>query len=279
MNGKSIVGSGWTFRKALEEMKKTPPGQDLVVDVFRPRQSSQNVSTSDSLLVRENLTSSNDPSSMPQRKNVVDIATADESDSEQDAGFESTETAIPSRPFSIKGHIIKGVTISRKSDEQKAPFGMELTLKNEFAEVQKVHKGGLIEREGTIQPGDYILSVNRKSMRASGLKLLDVTNAIKMTPPSTDLILDVLRPATKESSDEDCYTILKGVSIKRNSGEASFGVILQSNKEDSDDDGYQKQLERELIYINGLKEDGAAMREGSIRRFDGMCAIYGRSIV
>lgn len=249
-------------------MKATKPGRALLLDVFRPldqpRAPQQEPARATDAAKKPPATpaTKSAPISQPQASSEVSSLQGPRREKERDSKKDSID---PGNSRRIHGRITKGISIPKG----EAPIGMKLDYKNELAYVQGIVSNSPVAREGTVQVGDYILSVNGQSMNVSGLTLSDVTRAIKGAKSNQNLILDIMRPAEGMSGD-DINTLIKGISIRRRSGETSFGVVLQS-RETSDvggDEGKESGC-RKVVYVNGILPDGAADREESLQYLDG----------
>lgn len=254
----------------MNEMKATKAGHALLLDIFRPLQPPLLGPLECPATINSNIGASPSESAKDTDQKVAStkksasssaVRVSSEVSPSQERKRKRNEASADSV---IHGRHIKGIEISRQTG---TPVGMQLGFTNELAYVQAIVDGSPAALEGTVEVGDYIVTVNGQSMKASGLTLSDVTGAIKVTTPNKKLIVDILRPAAERSDGGDISTLIRGISIPRRSGEESFGIVLQRCDESSEGDNGD--LSRSKVFVNDIIPGSAADREGSVQQLDG----------
>ena len=144
---------------------------------------------------------------------------------------------------------------------KEAPsFGMVLEMVAGLPVIQKFFAFSFIGQTGKVKLGDFVLSINGRSTRATGFTFDEVKKAFASVDKDESLTLEILRPTNTADSTGKSYTIIKGISIHRN--DEPFGVLVQHDRGD-------KRGEKTKIFCSGIKPDSPAMREGTLKKFDG----------
>ena len=163
------------------------------------------------------------------------------------------------KPSGITGVLLEVEIPSRK----EAPsFGMLLEMQSGLPTINKFFPFSFIGQTGKVKLGDFVLSINGKSTRATGLTFDEVKNAFASVDKDAPLTLELLRPTNNVDSTNVSHTIIKGVSIHRNASDEPFGVLVHH-------DSGEKRGEKRNIFCSGIKPDSAAMREGTLKKSDG----------
>ena len=146
---------------------------------------------------------------------------------------------------------------------KEAPsFGMLLEMVSGLPIIEKFFPFSFIGQTGKVKLGDFILSINGRSTRATGLAFDEVKKAFASVDKDESLTLEILRPTSAANSTEKLRTIIKGISIHRNVIDEPFGVLVHH-------DSGEKRGEKRKIFCSGIKPDSPAMREGTLKKFDG----------
>ena len=142
-----------------------------------------------------------------------------------------------------------------------ASFGMNLLMAPAgLPKVANFFQFSVVEQTGKVKAGDYVLSINGRSTRATGITMDGVSNAFKLVGKDTPLTLELLRPTVQGSTSLGTrHKIIKGIAIHRNYQNVPFGVILHQ-------DGGDKSRK---FSCKGIKNDSPAMREGTLKECDG----------
>ena len=146
---------------------------------------------------------------------------------------------------------------------KEAPsFGMLLEMVSGLPTIEKFFPFSFIGQTGKVKLGDFVLSINGRSTRATGLAFDEVKKAFASVDKDESLTLEILRPTNTVDSTDKSYTIIKGISIRRNALDEPFGVLVHH-------DSGEKRGEKRKIFCSGIKPDSPAMREGTLKKFDG----------
>lgn len=159
---------------------------------------------------------------------------------------------------------VTGVLVEVEIPPRKeAPsFGMLLEMVSELPTIEKFFPFSFIGQTGKVKLGDFVLSINGRSTRATGLTFDEVKKAFASVDKDESLTLEILRPTSAANSNDKSYTIIKGISIHRSVIDEPFGVLVHHNSG-------EKRGEKRKIFCSGIKPDSPAMREGTLKKFDG----------
>lgn len=170
-----------------------------------------------------------------------------------------TEEVIEPLTSQVTGVLVEVEIPPRK----EAPsFGMLLEMVSGLPTIEKFFPFSFIGQTGKVKLGDFVLSINGLSTRATGLTFDEVKKAFASVDKDESLTLEILRPTNTADSTVKSYTIIKGISIHRNASDEPFGVLVHH-------DSGEKRGEKRKIFCSGIKPDSPAMKEGTLKKFDG----------
>ena len=151
-----------------------------------------------------------------------------------------------------------------------ASFGMDLQMPPAgLPEVAKFYPFSVVGQTGKVKAGDYVLSINGRSTRATGITMDNVRDAFKSVSKDTPLTLEILRPTVQGSTSLGTrHKIIKSIAIHRNAQDVPFGVILHHDGDDKS----------RKVSCKGIKNDSPAGSEGTLKEFDGKSRLVDRFI-
>ena len=136
-------------------------------------------------------------------------------------------------------------------------------------EVAKFYPFSVVGQTGKVKAGDYVLSINGRSTRATGITMDNVRDAFKSVSKDTPLTLEILRPTVQGSTSLGTrHKIIKSIAIHRNAQDVPFGVILHHDGDDKS----------RKVSCKGIKNDSPAGYEGTLKEFDGKSRLVDRFI-
>ena len=195
------------------------------------------------------------PSKVSQNENPGDVPVA--------AAASTATTALVAQALRQSKSGVTGVLVKVEIPPRRAAasFGVNLLMVPAgLPKVENFFKFSVVEQTEKVKVGDYILSINGRSTRATGITMDSVSNAFKLVGKDTPLTLEILRPTVQGSTSLGTrHKIIKGIAIHRNFQDVPFGVILH---QDGDDKSRK-------FSCKGIKNDSPAMKEGTVKECDG----------
>jgi len=272
-----LTGPDWTFKTIMAAIKKLG-GTSLRIDVFRPPRRSEPVPGSSAWcslqkeLRAKEAQKSQEASMIAQSKKdhaaPAAAPTSAPAVAPAPATAANTDGAnpadIPKEVAEPLDSEAEGVLIEVEIPPRKeAPtFGMVLELSSSgLPRVEKFFPFSVIGQTGKVKIGDYVLSMNGRSMRATGITMDDVKKAFSSIAADTALTIEILRPASNAASTDTSYKVIKGISIHREADDEPFGMVLHNGGTDKKG--------RNIVFCRGIKRGSATMREGTLKEKDG----------